>query len=218
MSELVLFAIPTVQGDKNAHIMLAGENLDASAGKLGGNLIKSACANALLGTGNMEGADWWVMGGLLGEIRDANILSFGRRCLLRNSKRNGRSVLLALRRDFETAQTTLPLRLAELRSPDLGRIVLRLPIALVMTVSMTFHSSHWSSGQSHSEKLAKGRVVRFTRLALCIFEVLCQPEAHHFEHSIEGLVGLADASKGVGRIDVGPVFEVRGGLKKLRWQ
>ena len=68
---------------------------------------------------------------------------------------------------------------------------------------------------THSEELAKARVVRLARFALCVFEVLCKPEANDFEHAIEGFIGGTDADEGVGSVEVGPVFEVRGWFEQL---
>lgn len=69
---------------------------------------------------------------------------------------------------------------------------------------------------THSKELAETRVVGLARLALCIFEILGQPEADHLEHAVKGLIGSADGDKGIGGVEIGPVFQVRGGLEQLR--
>lgn len=70
-------------------------------------------------------------------------------------------------------------------------------------------------GCAHPEELAETRVVWLARLSLCIFEVLCKPEANHFKHSIERLIGSADGDESVGCIEVGPILEVRSWLQEL---
>lgn len=68
---------------------------------------------------------------------------------------------------------------------------------------------------AHPEELAETRVVWLAGLPLCVFEIFCEPEADYFEHSIEGLIGSADGDEGVGCIEIGPVFEIGGGLEQL---
>lgn len=72
-----------------------------------------------------------------------------------------------------------------------------------------------SGAGAHPEELAETRVVRLARLSLCIFEILCKPEANHFKHSIEGLIGCADGDESVGCIEVGPVLEIWSRLQEL---
>jgi hypothetical protein len=68
---------------------------------------------------------------------------------------------------------------------------------------------------THPEELAEDRVVGFAGPALDVLEVLGQPEAHHLEHAVEGLVGRANGGKGVGGVDVVPVFEIRRRFEEL---
>lgn len=68
---------------------------------------------------------------------------------------------------------------------------------------------------AHPEELAETRVVRLARLSLCIFQILCKPEADHFKHSVEGLIGCADGDESVGCIEVGPVLEIWSRLQEL---
>lgn len=75
------------------------------------------------------------------------------------------------------------------------------------------------SGQStHSKELAQARIVWFAGLALGILQVLCQPETDNLEHTVERLIRGTDGDEGIGGIEIGPVFEIRRGLKQLRWQ
>lgn len=71
---------------------------------------------------------------------------------------------------------------------------------------------------TYPEELAQARIVGLARLPLGIFQVLGEPEAHDFEHAVEGIVRGADGDKGIGGIEIGPVFQVRGGLEQLRRQ
>lgn len=77
------------------------------------------------------------------------------------------------------------------------------------------YTASGGGGGAHPEELAETRVVRLARLSLCIFEILCKPEANHFQHSVEGLIGCANANERVGCIEVGPVLEIRGRLQEL---
>lgn len=43
-------------------------------------------------------------------------------------------------------------------------------------------------GVAYPEKLAQARVVGLARLALCVLQVLCEPEPHNLEHAVERLV------------------------------
>lgn len=72
VGKLVGLAVALVEGDEDAHVVLAGKDLDRGAGELGRDLIEAPGRNALFGTGDMEGAHRRVVGGLLGEVRDAD--------------------------------------------------------------------------------------------------------------------------------------------------
>jgi hypothetical protein len=41
---------------------------------------------------------------------------------------------------------------------------------------------HLVVDDTHPEKLPQRRVVRLARLALDIFQILCEPKSEHFEH------------------------------------
>lgn len=68
---------------------------------------------------------------------------------------------------------------------------------------------------TYSKEFTQARVVGLAGLALGILEVLGQPEADDLEHAVEGFVGGADGDKGIGGVEVGPVFEVRCGFEQL---
>ena len=71
--------------------MLAREDLYGGAGEFGGDLVEATGANALLLASDVKGADGRVVGGLLGQIRDANRLALrGRGGVLGNGEGNGR--------------------------------------------------------------------------------------------------------------------------------
>lgn len=67
----------------------------------------------------------------------------------------------------------------------------------------------------YPEKFAQARVVGLARLALGIFQVLCEPEAQDLEHAVDGIVRGADGYKCIGGIEIVPVFEIGGGLEEL---
>lgn len=73
-------------------------------------------------------------------------------------------------------------------------------------------------GVAYPEKLAQARIVGLAGLALCVLQVLCEPEPQNLEHTVERLVGGADSYEGIGGIEIVPVFEVGGRLEQLRWQ
>lgn len=101
VGELVSLAVALVKSDKDAHVVLAREDLYRRASKLGRDLIETASGDALFGAANVEGADGRVMGCLFGEIRDTNELVVGFCAMLRHRKRNGGRVLIALDRSFQ---------------------------------------------------------------------------------------------------------------------
>lgn len=68
VGKLILLVIPPVQGDKNAFVVNAWDNLDARAGEFGAQLIVSGSRNAFLGTVDVESRDRWVVRGLLRKI------------------------------------------------------------------------------------------------------------------------------------------------------
>lgn len=68
---------------------------------------------------------------------------------------------------------------------------------------------------TYSEEFAETGVVGFAGLALCVFDILGEPETNDFEHSVERFVGGANCDKGIRGVEVGPVFEVGGWLEKL---
>lgn len=71
---------------------------------------------------------------------------------------------------------------------------------------------------TYPEKLAQTRIVGLARFALCIFNVLGEPETADFQHAIDGIVRSTDCYEGIGGIKIVPVFEVRGRLEQLGWQ
>lgn len=72
--------------------------------------------------------------------------------------------------------------------------------------------------KTYSEEFSQARVVRFAGFALGVLDIFCQPEADNFKHAVERLVGITNGNEGIGSVEVGPVFEVRRGLEKLRGQ
>jgi hypothetical protein len=71
--------------------VLAREDLDGGAGEFGGDLVEATGADTLLLASDVEGADGRMVGGLLGQIRDADRLALrGRGGVLRNGEGDGR--------------------------------------------------------------------------------------------------------------------------------
>lgn len=66
--KLVCLAVALIKTDKDAHVVLAGEDLDRGASELGRDLIETAGGDALLGAGDVESANRRVMGCLFGEV------------------------------------------------------------------------------------------------------------------------------------------------------
>jgi hypothetical protein len=73
--ELVLFIAAVLQGDEDSQVVRAGHYSYACACELGAQLIITSCANALLGTVDVEGGDGRVVRGLLGEVGDSHCLA-----------------------------------------------------------------------------------------------------------------------------------------------
>lgn len=72
MRELVRLPVAAVERDEDAHVVLAGRDLDGGAGELCGDLVEAAGGEAALGAADVEGADGRVVRGLLGEVGDAD--------------------------------------------------------------------------------------------------------------------------------------------------
>lgn len=130
--QLVLLAVAAVEGDEDAHVVLARQDLDRGTGELGRDLVETAGANALLGAGDVEGADGRVVRSLLGQVGDADrCLVGGGAGVLRDGDGDGRRVLFALGGGLEAGEAALGAgRLAEPGSLDGRSIVLSLPVAL----------------------------------------------------------------------------------------
>lgn len=225
VSELVLFAVALVELDEDAEVVLAGEDLNRGAGELGGDLVKAAGADAALGAGDVEGADGRVVRGLLGQVGDGEGLGVVGGAVLRRGEGDGGGVLVALDRRLGRGGALA----SEPGGEDLGRIVFGFPVALEVWLADAAGTKRSGSsplaaktrgreeetGIAHPEELAQARVIRLAGLALGIFQILGQPEADDLEHAVEGLVGAADGDKGIGSVEVGPVFEVGRGLEQL---
>lgn len=67
----------------------------------------------------------------------------------------------------------------------------------------------------YPEKFTQAGVIGLARLALGIFQVLCEPEAQDLEHAVDGIVRGADGYKCIGGVEIVPVLEVGGGLEEL---
>lgn len=105
----------------------------------------------------------------------------------------------------------------EFGSVDHGGVVFRFPVTLHYSQPCILRAERESNGaRTHSKELAQARVVGLAGLALGVLEVLGQPEADDLEHAVEGFVRGADGDEGIGGVEVGPVFQVRGGFEQLR--
>jgi hypothetical protein len=67
--KLVGLAVTLVEGDEDAHVVLAREDLDGGAGELGSDLIEATGSDTLLGAGDVEGAHGRMVRCLLRKIR-----------------------------------------------------------------------------------------------------------------------------------------------------
>jgi hypothetical protein len=74
MCELVLLIVPVLQGDEDAQVMCAGGNAHTCAGEFCAELIVATRDDALLGAVDVEGGNGGVVRGLLGEVRDGDLL------------------------------------------------------------------------------------------------------------------------------------------------
>lgn len=77
------------------------------------------------------------------------------------------------------------------------------------------HATKGRRRATYPEKLAEARIVRLAWLPLCVFQVLCKPEAQSLQHAVDGVVGGADCYEGIGRIEIIPVLQVGRGLQEL---
>lgn len=76
----------------------------------------------------------------------------------------------------------------------------------------------WVWEQPYPEKLAQARVVRLAWLSLRVLQIFCEPEAQDLEHAVERFVRGAYRYKGIGGVEIVPVFEIGGGLEQLGGQ
>ena len=83
------------QGNEDAHVVFAGQDLDRGSSKLGSDLVKAARSDTSFGAGHMEGTDGRVMRSLLGKVRDCDRL-LGRLAMLGHRERDGGCRLVAL--------------------------------------------------------------------------------------------------------------------------
>jgi len=70
MCELVFLVVSVLQIDEDAQVVCTSHYAYARAGKLGTELIVAPRADAFFRTINVEGGDWRMMRGLLGDIGD----------------------------------------------------------------------------------------------------------------------------------------------------
>lgn len=73
-------------------------------------------------------------------------------------------------------------------------------------------------GGTYPEKLAKAGIVWLAWLSLCVFQILCKPEAESLQHAVDRVVGGADGYERIGRIEIVPVLKVGRGLQELGGQ
>lgn len=70
--QLVGFVVPPLQRDENAQVVLSWADLDGGAGELGADLIEPTSMKALIRAVHIKGTNWRMVGGLLGQVRDAH--------------------------------------------------------------------------------------------------------------------------------------------------
>lgn len=68
---------------------------------------------------------------------------------------------------------------------------------------------------TYPEELAEARIVRLAWLPLCVFQILCKPEAQSLQHAVDRVVGGADGYERIWRIEIVPVLEVGGRFQEL---
>lgn len=77
----------------------------------------------------------------------------------------------------------------------------------------------WQNCESnYPEKFTEARIIWLARLALCVLQILCEPESANFQHTIDRVVRSTDSNKGIRGVEVVPVFEIRSGLQELGGQ
>lgn len=220
VGQAVGLAAAVLERNEDAEVVLAGQDANARAGELGGDLIEATGREAALGTADVKGAHGRVVRGLLGEVGDADgLVVRGQGDMLRNGEGDGGGVFVALGGLEAGGAASGSASGLEGRGVDLGRVVLRFPVTLPPSSAsrVTHHISRRvsSKGHAHPEELSQARVVWFARLALGVFQVLGEPEAANLQHAVEGLIGGSDGDESVGRVEIIPVFEVRRGLEEL---
>lgn len=80
------------------------------------------------------------------------------------------------------------------------------------------HATKGKRGGTYPEKFAEAGVVWLAWLSLCVFQILCKPEAESLQHAVDRVVGGADGYECIGRIEIVPVFKVGRWLQELGGQ
>lgn len=70
--QLICFMVPPLDRDEDAQVVLSGRHSDRRASELGCDLVETLGMDALLRAVDVKCTDGRVMGGLLGEVRDAH--------------------------------------------------------------------------------------------------------------------------------------------------
>lgn len=136
VGELVLFAVALVERDEDAQVVLAGQDLDRGAGKLGRDLVEPARAEAAVGAGDVKGRHGRVVRRLLRQVGDGDGLRVVGGAVLGRREGRRRGVLVALDA-LDARLAGRGAHVAEIAGGNLGRIVFRLPVALQETCIST---------------------------------------------------------------------------------
>lgn len=77
MRELILFVVSARQRDEDAQVVSSSNHTDVGTSKLGTELVKASCGDALIRTVNVEGRYGRMVRGLFGKVGEVHALIAG---------------------------------------------------------------------------------------------------------------------------------------------
>lgn len=93
--QLICLVVPSLEGDEDSEVVLAGGDFDGGTGELGADLIVSPRMDSFFRAADVEGADWRVMRRLFGQVGYPNGRPGGRGgCLDDRDRRTCAGLLL----------------------------------------------------------------------------------------------------------------------------
>lgn len=223
--QLICFMIATLHSNEDTQVVLARHHLDRGARKLGRDLVEALGMKALLGAADVESADWRVVGGLFCEVRNTDWLGWVGDGLRDGDGRGGTGVARTQtgrdrklhRGGAGAAALGLGVACPERSCVDPRGVIFCFPVTLTKVIPSVLRLfRHFVVlVPTYPEELAQARVVRFAWLPLCVLEVLGKPEAQNLQHAVDWVVRGSNRDKGIGRVEVVPVFEVWCRLEEL---